>query len=110
MTYSVHHLRDGVYHIFAEAVGTLIVRIVVDGDRGEVGVYEQMSAIAAIGLPDEAARELPITKAARNRFGTGLVLRCLRAVKEAMPEIKVWVTDNREKSSTARGRVHERSY
>ena len=109
MIHTQHQLDDGLYHRFITKCGTIWVRIADEGKGvGSVSVYEQESAVAALELEDYEARELPVTLAARNKFGTGRMLRIFRAVKAAMPEITTWITDNREKSGTFAGRKHER--
>ncbi len=92
MEHSAHMLGDETYHRFVTEPGTVWVRATpVSEGVAALTVLEQSSAIAAIGKTDEEAAQLPATLRARNRFGTGRMLRIMRTVRDSMPEVKRWV-------------------
>ena len=96
MQHKVHILQDGIYHLFSDAPGTVVVKVISQSDAvAAVVAYEMQSAIAAIGMSDEEGHELEVTKAQRNRFGTGFMLRALRSVKASMPEVRTWVWERK---------------
>lgn len=91
MHYVIHKHPKGIGFKFPTERGILWVVVVPKAeDEAEVMVYEEESALAARGLPDDVAHALPITRACRNRFGAGIVLRALRTVRDLMPKIRRW--------------------
>ena len=104
-----HLLHDGMYHRFITNRGIVWVKVEaydVDTRTARAHVYEQDAMMASIGYTRDEAHKLPVVCAARNHFGTGLVLRMFRAVRESMPEVKRWVWER--KQGINNGRWYER--
>ena len=111
MKHTRHALADGLYHMFDTDKGVVVVRVQpvdIENRVASVSVYERECAIASIGIKDADAHLLPVMDKARNRFGTGRILRILRAVRAASPEVKSWVYER--KSGSNAGRTAERAY
>lgn len=108
MNHTIHNLDDGVYHRFQTIRGTVwaVVHRLGNAEAG-LDVYEQDAALASRGLTDDVAHQLPQAVAARNRFGTGLMLRAMKIVRAATPDVRRWVYER--KSGANAGRQHERA-
>ena len=75
---------------FVTDQGNVVVIVRPDGDEAVVEVYEEQAVRAACGKSDADFAGLAATLAARNHFGTGLMLRILREVKAAYPRVRKW--------------------
>ena len=110
MEHTTHMLHDGLYHVFVTDKGTVVARVSpedVGTHTASVTIAELNSSIAAIGLDDEAAHNLPEMVAVRNTFGTGIILQIMRTLRASMPEVKRWVWER--KFGINAGRQYERS-
>jgi len=112
MKHLMDRLDDGrTFHRFYTDKGNVCVLIHPRGDgSATLSVYEEEVAKVSEGVINEIAREFAQYKQARNHFGTGLMLRIMRAVVKSMPEVTKWVTDNREKARDNVGRKHVRTF
>jgi hypothetical protein len=113
MEHTIHQLQDGVYHKFPTDRGTVWVKVFPhDLERREaaLSIYEQESALASIDLPDDEAHRLPVMERCVNRFGVGLILPILRAVRASHPEVVRWVYErkggNNPAERTKKGVAH----
>jgi len=98
MEYTTHpHPTDGgIYMRFPTRLGTIWVRVIKeDHDVASVTVMEQDSAMAAAWMSDGEAYALPVVQEQRNRFGTGLMLKILRAVRDSMPSVVTWAYERK---------------
>lgn len=106
--HTVHPLLGIVLHRFETDSGIVLVGVRPRGSAmASIDVYERDSALAARGLPDDVAHALPITLAARNRFGPRLIRTILRAVQRATPDVRRFVFE--KKMGPNRGRRMERT-
>ena len=112
MEHRIFPTSEGTFHRFIVGGESVIIHVRVDGPgRGFVSAYEREYAKAnGMTMTIQEAGRSEAAAACRNMFGTGVMLKMFRAVRESMPEIKVWVTDNRDKRAGLEGRVHERSF
>lgn len=108
MKHDTYQRPDGFYHRFDTGLG-VVWAVVYPGRAASatVAVYEDAAARASVGLDDDEAMERGEAVAARNRFGTGVMLRVLRAVRDATPSVRRWFYER--KSGANVGRLAERT-
>lgn len=85
-----HHFEGGAFTRFFTPRGNVIVIVRPDGEDAVLEVYEEKACLSANGKTDADFGSSEQVKAARNRFGTGLMLKILRHVSDANPWIKTW--------------------
>lgn len=106
MLHTTHPLESGIYHRFVVDEGTVWVLVEPIGEgAASLAVYEMAAALAHLNRTDEDAQRLPEVEAARNKFGTGLMLRILREVRDSMPEVKVWEWERKSGANIGRHAV-----
>ena len=90
--------QDGVFTVrYDTPKGAVVVAIKELGPGvAELSVYELEAAIHGSASLEGLC--------ARNRFGTGLILRILRSVKAATPNIRQWVFDRNGGANPTRPR------
>lgn len=93
MKFDLFQIADCYALRFGLDVGVVWALVYVQGDgEARLEVYEQAAVVAGSRPGAYDGREAtPEDEAAKNRFGTGRILRVLRSVKEAFPGVKRWV-------------------
>lgn len=70
--------------------GNVIVIVRPCGEDAEVEVYEEAACLSGVGKSDDEFAISPQVASARNRFGTGRMLKILNEVRAANPWVRTW--------------------
>ena len=90
MRSTTHHFQGGAFTRFFTDRGNVVVIVRPQGEDAEVEVYEEQAVLSGYDKTDGEFAVSTLACAARNRFGPGLMLRILRAVKKANPWVRTW--------------------